>query len=110
MSSIGVPAASSVEREEVLDLPVAQRLDRRIVGRPFDAAVPAHVVVRAVAIVFAVRLVVLVVVGDQVVEREAVVAGHEVDALLRLPFLVTVDVRAAEQPRGEAGHRSRCRP
>ena len=100
MSSIGVPAASSVQHDEVLDLPVAQRLDRRIVGRPFRAAVPAQVVVRSVAIVLAVGLVVLVVERDQIVEREAVMAGHEVDALLGLAFLVAVDVRAAEQSRG----------
>ena len=57
------PSDSSVTRQEVLHLPVAQRLDRRVVGRPFDAAVPAPVVVRAVAVVLAVGLVVLVVVA-----------------------------------------------
>ena len=93
-------------RQEVLDLPAAQRLHVRRVGRPLRAAVPAQVVVRAVAVAFAVRLVVFVVVRDQIVERESVVAGDEVDALLRLPLLVTVEVRAAEQPRREAGHRA----
>ena len=34
----------------------------------------------AVAVVLAVRLVVLVVVGDEVVEREAVMRGDEIDA------------------------------
>ena len=55
-------ATASRMVDEVLDLPRAQRVDRRIVGRPFDAAVPAQIVVDAVAIAFAVRLVVLVVV------------------------------------------------
>ena len=58
---------------------------------------------RAVAVVFAVGLVVLAVVGDQIVEREAVVAGHEVDALLGLALLVAVDLRAADH----AGRRTR---
>ena len=77
--SIGTPTRQQVERQEVPDLAVAQRLDRGVVGRALDAAVPAQVVVVAVAVVLAVRLVVLLVVGDQVVQREAVVAGHEVD-------------------------------
>ncbi len=93
------------EREEVLHLAVAQPLDRRIVGRALDAAVPAAVVVGAVAIPLPVRLVVLDVVGDEVVQREAVVAGDEVDALLGLAALVLVHVRAADQPAGERADR-----
>src|SRR5262249_23617530 len=42
--------------------------------------VPAVVVRRAVAIVLAVRLVVLLVVADEVVQRETVMRGDEVDA------------------------------
>ena len=110
MSSIGVPDGQQQHGQEVLDLPVAQRLDVRIVGRALDAAVPAQVVVGAVAVVLAVRLVVLPVVRDQVVQREAVVAGDEVDALLRLPLLVAVQVRAAEQPRREPPRPCRRRP
>ena len=102
-----MPSDSSVTVEEVLHLAVAQPLDGRVVGRPFDAAVPAAVVVGAVAVVFAVGLVVLVVVGDEVVEREAVVAGDEVDALLGLALLVAVDLGAADQPVGEAPDRAR---
>ena len=42
-----------------------------VVGRAFGAAVPTVVVVGAVAIFFAVGFVVLVVVGDQVLQRES---------------------------------------
>src|SRR6516162_3677733 len=66
---------------EVLDLPFPQRLDGWIVGWAFAAAVPAQVFVDAVAVTLAVGVVVLVVVGDQVVEREAVVASNEVDTI-----------------------------
>ena len=83
--------------QEVLHLPVAQLLDCGIVGRAFDAAIPASVVVGAVAVVFAVGFVVLLVIGDEIVEREPVVTGHEVDALLGFAFLVTIDLGAAEQ-------------
>src|SRR5439155_23272871 len=72
-----------------------------------DAAVPAAVVVGTVAVVLAVRLVVLAVVGDEVVEREAVVAGHEVDALLGLALLVAVDFGTADDPVRHPAHGAR---
>ena len=95
--------------QEILHLPVAQLLHRRIIGRTFDAAVPASVVVGSVAVVFAVGLVVLLVIGDKIVEREAVVAGYEVDALLGLAFLVPVDLGAAEQAGRQSAPPSRLR-
>ena len=55
----------------------------RIAGSSVGPSTPQFQLVLlfvAVAVVFAVGLVVLVVVGNQVVEREAVVAGDEVDA------------------------------
>ena len=75
---------------------------------PFDAAVPAAVVVGAVAVVLAVGLVVLVVVGDQIVQREAVVAGHEVDALLGLALLVAVELAGCRA--GGRRTAAPCRP
>src|SRR5581483_12234922 len=70
--------------QEVSHLPRAQRVDARIVGWSFSAAVPRTVVVLAVPVLLAVRLVVLLVVGDQVSQRESVVAGDKVDAGARL--------------------------
>ncbi len=55
-------------------------LDGGIVARALRAVVPALVVGGAVAIVFAVGVVVLFGVADQVGERETVVGGDEVDA------------------------------
>ena len=49
----------------------------------------------------AVRLVVLLVVGDEVGEREAVVAGDEVDRGRRPAAVVLVEVARAGEPRGE---------
>ncbi len=51
-----------------------------IVGRTFDAVIPRIVVVGAVLVVFAVRLVVLFVVADNIVQREAVMGRDEIDA------------------------------
>ena len=87
-----------VQDEEVPDLTFAQPFDGGIVRWPFRAAIPAHVVVAAVAVLLTVGLVVFRLVRDQVVEREAVVAGHEIQAGLRVRVLVPVQVRAAEEP------------
>ena len=73
-TNIGTPCETEQDRGEVLDLPARAAPRRRVVGLALDAAVPAQVLVDPVAVVLAVRLVVLVVVGDEVVEREAVVA------------------------------------
>jgi len=48
--------------------------NRGNVRRPFDSAVPAPVVVAAVAVALAVGLVVLALVGNEIVQREAVLA------------------------------------
>src|SRR3546814_9426797 len=70
-------------------LTFAQFHDRRILGRPFHAVIPAVVGVVAVMIALAVRLVVLVVVGSPVVQREAVRSEEhtsELQSLLRTSF------------------------
>src|SRR5437763_1030972 len=82
-------------------LAAARAEHRRVVGRPLGAAVPAVVLVEAVAAALAVGLVVLGVVGDEVPEREAVVAGDEVDRVLRLAARRLVQVGAAAQPAGQ---------
>src|SRR5262249_32283449 len=54
-----------------------------VLGRTFLSAIPTVVVVLAVAILFAIGFVVLLVVGNQVVQGKAVVASDEVDAGVR---------------------------
>ena len=78
-ASIGVPCERSSVEQEVPLLARAQHVDLGVVGRALDAAVPRAVVVGAVAPVLLVRLVVLLVVRDEVAQREAVVRGDEVD-------------------------------
>ena len=83
--------------QQVPHLPVAQRHHLGVVGLALDAVVPGLVVVGAVAVALAVGVVVLALVGDEVVQREAVVRGDEVDAGLRLAALVLEQVgRAGE--------------
>ena len=75
--------------------------DLGIVGRALDPAVPRAVVRRPVAVVLAVGLVVLVVVGDQVGQGEPVVGGDEVDAGEGAPARGLVEIGAAGQPLGQ---------
>ena len=63
----------------VFHLPPPQPENVPIAGRPFATAIPAKIIVRAVPIIFAVRLVMLLVVGDQIHQREAVVTGDKVN-------------------------------
>lgn len=49
------------------------------------AAIPAEVVVVAVVVVLPVGVVPLLVVGYQVMQREAIVCHYEIDALVRMP-------------------------
>ena len=99
------PVGQNERGEEVADLAHAQRVDLRVVRRPLDAAVPGAVVVRPVPVVLVVGLVVLLVVGDEIAQREAVVGGDEVDRRERVAAVGLVQVRGA----GEA-RRERVRP
>ena len=81
--------------EKVAHLAVSEHLgdgggvDAVLVGA--EAAVPALVVLVAVLVVLAVRVVVLVVVRHQVTEGETVVAGDEVDGVVRLAATLRVE-------------------
>ncbi len=98
------PDREHQRRHQVAALPIAQVEDAAILGRAFDAAIPAQVVVLAVLVVLAVGVVVLDVVADEVGHREAVVRGHEVDARVRPPAALLVQVAAARQPRRQLRH------
>src|SRR2546426_8884598 len=76
-------AREQEDRKEVLDLSGAQRANRWIVAGTFCAAVPTEVFVDAVAVALAVRFVVFLVVRHEIVQREAVVRRHEIDAVDR---------------------------
>src|SRR5262245_13991415 len=67
-------------REEIPLLPLAQGEDICVVGRSLGTAVPGVVVVGPVFVVLPIGFIVLVVVADEILEREAIMAGDEVDA------------------------------
>ena len=64
---------------EYTALDTTGREHRGVRRRALGAAIPGQVVRLAVAVVLEVRLVVLLVVGDEVVEGETVMGGDEVD-------------------------------
>src|SRR5208337_2470645 len=87
--------------EKVLNLALAQLFDGGVVGGAFHTAIPTSVVIGPVAIVLAVGLVVLLVIGHQVVQGEAVVAGDKVNTLLGLSLFVPVNLGTAEETVGQ---------
>src|SRR5207237_2743379 len=84
----------------------AQLEHAAIVGVPLDAHVRAEVVVLTIGVAFAVLLVVLLFVADEVGEREAVVRGDEVDAGVGAPAALLVEVAAAGETRRQLGDRT----
>ena len=93
--------------DEVALLAGAQRPHLGVVGGAFGAGVPRPVVRFAVAVALAIGVVVLVVVGDQVLDREPVVRGDEVDRGHRSAAGVLVEVGRASDAGGEFAQRRR---
>ena len=93
----GHALAQDKRRQQVAHLLAAQPQDVRGARLALDAAVPAVVVVGAVAVALAVRLVVLRIEADQVVQRKPVVRRDEVDARVRLAAALLIEVAAARQ-------------
>ena len=77
--------------------------DLGVVGRALDAVVPRLIVVRAVPVVLAVGLVVLLVVADQIVQGEAVMGGDEVDAGVGPAAVALIEIARSRQAVGELG-------
>src|SRR4029453_8621463 len=73
------PLREQQSRQHVPDLPLPQRLDRRIVAGPFYAAIPGAIVRRAILVAIAVCFVVPLVVSNGIVQREPIVRGDQVD-------------------------------
>ena len=85
--------------QEIFRLLLAQTHDIEIVRRAFNAAVPREVFVHAIAAVFAVGVVVLVVVRDEIPQRETIVACDEVERLVRQSAGMLVEVGTAANAR-----------
>ena len=96
--------------EQVPLLASPQGEDAGVSGGSLGAAVPGPVVVGAVAVGFAVGVVVLSLVADEVDEGEPVMRGDEVDAGERGAAVVGVEVGAAGEPVAELGQAGSATP
>src|SRR5690606_11795008 len=76
-----------------------QAVDLRIVGRTLGPAVPAFIVIGAVAVIFQISLVMLVVVGDQVIHSKTVMAGDESNTGMRTPAIPFIQGARTADPR-----------
>src|SRR5262249_25760101 len=88
-------------RQHVALLTFSKGDDVLVVGRPLGAAIPGMVVGAAVAIAFAVGVVVLVVVARPVVQGETVMRRDEIDAGPAPPAVAVEDIAGAEHARRE---------
>ena len=73
----------------------AQGINGGIVRRTLGPTVPAVIIVGAVLVVFAIGLVVFLIVTDEVVEREAIMAGNKIDAGLGLAPVALIQIATA---------------
>src|SRR4030095_1791672 len=92
--------------EEILHLTVAKSLNYRIIGRTLDTTVPASIVVCPVTVAFAVGLVMLFIVRNEIVESKSVVTCYEVHACLCFALFVAIDLVPAKQPVRETAQRA----
>src|SRR5205807_8264493 len=96
--------------KEVAPLTGTQGIDLLVVGRAFNAAIPRPIVGVAVLVVLAVRLVVPVVVGDEIVERKPVMGGDEVDAGPGFAAAMIENVARGAEARSERARRGLAAP
>ncbi len=93
--------------DQVAFLLLAQVVDARIQGRPLDAVVAGEVVAVAVAVILAVGLIVALVVGDQILQGEAVVIAEVVDAGVGRAPVLREEIPRADQPGSKVAHLAR---
>src|SRR5580704_7486477 len=91
----GNPARDEQGQKEILDQSVAHALDTGILARPFHPAIVAVVGIRSIAIELAIFGIVFLLVADQVVQCEAVMGGHEVEAAGGALARALVQIRAS---------------
>ena len=93
------------QRDRVFHRTGAHSLHLGVGSRALHAVVAAIARRVAISVVLAVSVIVALIVGDQVIERESVVAGHIVNAALRP--VPEKDARAALKPVGQSRHHAR---
>jgi hypothetical protein len=99
----GYALRAQQREQKIALLPLAQGNDFGVVGPSLRAAIPGVIVVGPVAVLFSIGVVVLVVVADQVVEREPIVRGDEIDAGGGMAAVPLVEVARTREAIAELG-------
>ena len=89
--------------KKILLLAQAQHIDSGVARRAFDAEIVAIILAMAVLIFLAIDLVVPFTVADQIIEREAVVTGHKIDARGRTTSVAFENIAGTMQAPRELG-------
>ncbi|MNU87423.1 hypothetical protein D3C71_772050 [compost metagenome] len=87
--------------EKIALLPVANGIDAFLFCRAFSTVIIGPIVVVTVVIVLSVGLVVFLIIGNEVIQREPVMGGDEVDARPGPAAALVVEIARAEQACGE---------
>src|SRR5207237_8024239 len=87
--------------KQVWPLLDATRIHSRIIRRAFSAAVPTPIIVGAVAVLLPIRLVMLLVVADQIAQGEPIVRSHKIDAGIRPASAALVEIARPGHAIGE---------
>ena len=74
-----------------------------IISRSFHAVVASSVIRTPVAIILSVGLIVLVLIGNEIIERKAIMRGNEIDARPRPAAAMIEKIGRARQTRREIG-------
>src|SRR6478736_196931 len=84
-------------REKIAALPIAQHVNLRLIGRTFDTAIPRLIIVVTIAVFVAVQFVVFFVVADQIGQCESIMSCNEVDARVRPPAVMFIEIGASRE-------------
>jgi hypothetical protein len=84
-------------RQKILDLSITERLDHRVIGWPFDAAIPTPIVIAAISVSMSVCFVVFLVIRDKIIEGESIMTGNEIHALFGFAMFVAINLWTPEQ-------------
>ena len=84
--------------EKIAPLSLAQCVDLWIIGWALDPVIPRIIIVVTVAVLFAVRFVVFVIVADEIGQRKSVVRRDKIDAGIGATAIVLVKIGTAGEP------------
>src|SRR6476660_3641261 len=87
--------------QKVLHLSVSELFHFGIISRTFNSAVPTPVIVRTIPVIFAVGFIMLLIIANEIVQREPVMTRYKIHTLLGLAAFMTINCRTPSQTVGK---------